>query len=71
MNNLAGTLWAQGDLASARALQEEVLTVSRRILGAEHSDTLTIMSNLATTLEAQGNLPNARALQEEVLTVRI
>ncbi|MBS0449471.1 MAG: tetratricopeptide repeat protein, partial [Proteobacteria bacterium] len=36
INNLAVTLSAQGDLAAARALQESVLEVRRRVLGEEH-----------------------------------
>jgi hypothetical protein len=35
LRNLAASLRAQGDLAGARAPQEEVLTVSRRVLGAD------------------------------------
>lgn len=50
MNNLAGTLRAQGDLAGARSLEEQVLTVRRRVLGEEHPDTLISMNNLAFTL---------------------
>jgi hypothetical protein len=67
LNNLAGTLRAQGDLAGARALQEKVLEARRRVLGEEHPDTLTSMGNLASTLRAQGDLAGARALQEKVL----
>ena len=47
MNNLAGTLSAQGDLVGARKLQEETLAVCRRVLGAEHPNRLTSMNNLA------------------------
>ena len=50
MNTLASTLQAQGDLAGARALQEQVLTVRRRVLGEEHPSTLISMNNLAGTL---------------------
>jgi tetratricopeptide (TPR) repeat protein len=70
MENLAGTLGAQGDHAGARAIQEEVLAVRRRLLGAKHPDTLTGMSNLAATLWTQGDHAGARAIQEEVLAVR-
>ncbi|MEO5376095.1 MAG: tetratricopeptide repeat protein, partial [Alphaproteobacteria bacterium] len=70
MHNLAGTLRSQGDLAGARALQEQALAVRRRVLGVEHPDTLTSMSNLAETLRSQGDLAGARALEEQVLAVR-
>jgi hypothetical protein len=53
MNNLAGTLYAQGDLAGARKLQEQVLEASARLLGKEHSYTLTAILNLAGTLKAE------------------
>jgi hypothetical protein len=36
MLNLAGTLKAQGDLAGARTLQEQVLEAMARLLGKEH-----------------------------------
>jgi len=67
MDNLAGTLRAQGDLPGARALQEKVLEARRRILGEEHPDTLASMNNLAVTLGDQGDLAGARALKEKVL----
>jgi len=70
MNNLAGTLRAQGDLAGARALHEQELAICRRVLGEEHPDTLTSMGNLASTLQAQGDLAGARALEEKVLAAR-
>jgi hypothetical protein len=69
MNNLASTLRAQGDLSGARALQEQVLAVRRRVQGAEHPDTLTSMNNLASTLRGQGDLSGARALHEQELAI--
>jgi len=70
MGNLALTLQAQGDLAGARKLEEQVLEIRRRILGDEHPDTLTSMNNLAMTLKAQGDLAGAREIQEQVLEIR-
>jgi hypothetical protein len=40
-------LWALGDAAAARTLQQDVLDASRRILGDDHPDTLTAKANLA------------------------
>ena len=60
---------ARGVYAAARALQEKVLEVRRRVQGEEHPHTLTSMSNLASTLRNQGDF-TARALQEKVLEVR-
>ena len=59
MNNLAGTLYAQGDLAGARKFQEQVLEALGRLLGKEHPDTLSAMNNLAGTLYEQGELTEA------------
>jgi tetratricopeptide (TPR) repeat protein len=70
MNNLAETLWAQGDPAAARRLEEEVYSVRRRVLGPEHPATLTSMNNLASMLMAQGDPAAARRLEEEVYSVR-
>ncbi len=70
MNNLASTLWAQGDLAGARELEEKVRDARSRLLGAEHPDTLTSMNNLASTLWAQGDLAGARELEEKVRDAR-
>ncbi len=64
MNNLALTLGGQGDLAGARALQEKVLEVRRRVLGKEHPDTLISMANLAYTLLQMGeHLPALQLMQ--------
>ena len=40
MNNLARTLYAQGDLNGTRTLEEQVLEARARLLGKEHPDTL-------------------------------
>jgi tetratricopeptide (TPR) repeat protein len=61
---------AQGDHVGARRLEERVLEVKTRVLGAEHPNTLTAMSNLASTLKAQGDHAGARRLQERVLEAR-
>jgi hypothetical protein len=50
MANLAATVYAQGDLAGARKLFEQVLEASRRLLGEEHPDTTIAAWNLFRTL---------------------
>jgi hypothetical protein len=70
MNSLAGTLRAQGDLAGARSLEEEALTIRRRSLGEEHPDTLISMNNLSHTLWELGDFVRARALEEQVWETR-
>jgi hypothetical protein len=48
------TLADVGERDQARRLLEQVLQVWRRVLGAEHPDTLAAQSNLATTLQSLG-----------------
>ena len=60
MSNLAGTLYAQRDLAGGRKLQEPVLEARARLLGKEYPDTLRAMNDLTQTLEAQGDLTGAK-----------
>ncbi len=69
MANLAGMLYAQGDLARARKLQEEALEISRRVLGRGHPRTISMVNNLAEILKARGELAGARKLQEETLAM--
>ena len=49
-------MYAHGDLADARELQEQVLAARRRLLGEEERDKLRAMNNLAETVRAQGDL---------------
>jgi tetratricopeptide (TPR) repeat protein len=44
--------------------------VSRRDMGEEHPDTLTLMGELASTLGGQGDYAAARTLEEKVLELR-
>ncbi len=50
--NLAKTLRDQGDLAGARQRFEDTLETSRRLLGAQHPDTLDSMHGLCLSQEA-------------------
>jgi hypothetical protein len=70
MDNLAATLDAQGDLAGARALEEQVLAARRPLLGEAHPETLRAMNNLAQMLKAQRDLAGARTLLEQALAGR-
>ena len=69
LNNLAQLVQALGDVRKALGIQEEVLAVRTRILGADHPDTLTAKANLAVTLRALGDLGGAKSREEEVLEV--
>ena len=70
MASLAATVCAQGDLAGARKLEEQVLEARRRLLGDEHPDTVRARNNPAQTMYRQGDLAGARELQEHVLEAR-
>ena len=67
--NLAATLSTLGELAGARALEEQVLAVRSRTLPGDHPDLQAARANLAATLHALGELAGARALKEQVLAV--
>ena len=67
--NLAGMRRAQGKLAEAAALGEEVLAAARRVQGNEHPDTLNAGNDLALTYRDQGEHAQAVALQQEVYVV--
>ncbi len=67
LQNLAGTLYLQGDLPGACAAFDQVLNALTRILGPEHPETLSTLHNLASTLYAQGDLPHACAAYKRAL----
>jgi len=54
--NLAASLSDHGKHDEAEKMQREVLAVRKRVLGAEHPDTLTTANNLAASLNRQGSL---------------
>ena len=64
VNNLASYLFRQGKHAEAEEMRRkvlaarmlrEVLTVQKRVLGADHPDTLITANNLASSLSRQGD----------------
>jgi hypothetical protein len=67
INNLAGTVSAQGDVDAARELLEAVIATNCRELGEQHADSLTAMGNLAAILWQQGERGEAYALQQHVV----
>jgi tetratricopeptide (TPR) repeat protein len=67
MHNLAGVLFAQGDLAGVIALERRRLRSRRRSLGPDHPDSLEPLRVLATLLADEGDLDAARSLMEESL----
>ena len=67
MGNLATSLQAQGNIAGARRLRAEVLTVHRRVLGREQQHTSVSAWNLFLTLQDLGDREAARAVLERDL----
>jgi hypothetical protein len=53
LNDLAGLLLDQGDLAAARPLFERALAIFEKVLGPEHRDTARVRNHLGRLLEDQ------------------
>jgi hypothetical protein len=53
------SLSRQGKYAEAEKMEREVLAERKRVLGAEHPDTLTAAGNLADSLKRQGKYAEA------------
>jgi tetratricopeptide (TPR) repeat protein len=70
LNNLAGLLQDQGDLAAARPLFERTLAIREKAFGPEHPRTATSLNNLARLLQDQDDLAGARSLFERALAIR-
>ncbi len=62
VNNLAGWLRDEGELAGARPLYERALAIRERVLGPDHHDTAQGLNNLAVLLQDQGELAAAGPL---------
>jgi hypothetical protein len=65
MDNLALTYCEQGRLDEAEELNLEVMEKRRKILGADHPDTLTSMNNLSFIWKAMGEQTQALKLMNE------
>jgi hypothetical protein len=48
-------------------MEHEVLAVRKRVLGAEHPNTLTVADNLTASLARQGKYDEAEKMEREVL----
>lgn len=60
----------KGNYVAAQVLQEHILEIQERVLGAEHPDTLTSMNDLASTLRSLKYHAGAQAFQEQALDAR-
>jgi hypothetical protein len=67
VNNLAGTVAAQGDLAGAGELLRSVIAALAGVHGEQHPDCLTAMGNLAGILWQGGDHAEAYELQRQVV----
>ncbi|KIM93182.1 hypothetical protein OIDMADRAFT_138250 [Oidiodendron maius Zn] len=77
MNNLASTYQSQANLATifrnqgrwkeAEDLEVQVMEIRKKVLGAEHPDTLRIMNDLVLTLGNQGRWKEAEDLHVQVI----
>ena len=70
MSNLGGLLEACGKLDEAEALYRRALEGMERVLGPDHSDTLTSVNNLGLLLQARGELAEAEVLCRRALEGR-
>lgn len=70
-NNLAGTLYEQGDYERARALTEENIEMLTRTLGTEHPRTLLAKHHLGEILKSLGHQLDAQNIFESILETRL
>ena len=70
MANLASTYQNQGRWNEAEQLAVQVMDMSKKLLGAEHPDTLKSMANLAGTYHNQGRWNEAEQLRLEMMIIK-
>ena len=71
MANLSKALSARGDHGKAERLQQELLRVQQRLLGADHSLTMQTRYSLAELFRCQGKCAEAEAMQRELLVKHV
>jgi uncharacterized protein (DUF2164 family) len=69
-SNFALVLQENGDFNNAEQLEVQVMYMRKKLLGAEHQDTLTSMSNLANIYQNQGRWNEAEQLEVQVMDMR-
>lgn len=62
---------SQGKNGQAAELAQQALAVKTKVLGAEHSDTLTVFANLATILKDDGKYEAAEEKFWQSLRVKV
>lgn len=71
MGNLASTYWNQGRWIEAEDLQVWVMEIMKRVLGADHPDTLSYMANLANILKMLQRDKEALELMQQAWQMRV
>jgi tetratricopeptide repeat protein len=71
ISNFSVTYSMQGREDKAETLKKHVMETRKRVLGAEHPDTLTSMANLASTNRNQGRWKEAEDLEVQVMETRM
>ena len=69
-SKFALVLRENGDLNNAEQLAVQIMNMRKKLLGAEHPDTLTSMANLARIYRDQGRWNVAEQLEVQVMDVR-
>jgi hypothetical protein len=69
-SNFALVFSENGDLNNAEQLKVQVLDMRKKLLGAEHPDTISSIGNLASTYRNQGRLNEAEKLEVQVMVIR-
>ena len=69
-DKFALVLRENGDLSNAEQLQVKVMEMRKKLLGAEHPDTITSIANIASTYWKQGRWNEAEKLEVEVMEMR-
>ena len=69
-NNFRFVMEEMGDWNNAEQLTKQILSMRKKLLGANHPDTLTSMGSLARTYYHQGKLNEAEKLEVQILQMR-
>jgi non-specific serine/threonine protein kinase/serine/threonine-protein kinase len=67
LNNMGALLWSQEKYAQAEPYTREAMEKRRRVLGAEHQETLISISNMGGLLRDQGKLSEALPYYREAV----
>ncbi|RSL64198.1 hypothetical protein CEP53_004146 [Fusarium sp. AF-6] len=69
-HRVGGFFWFQGRYAEAERIQRQAINTRTELLGAEHPETLIVMSDLAATLCHQGRWEEAEELEVHIMETR-